>query len=112
MPILAALESLNRRTYAGWDLTEIEWEGPSLAPFFRSRFTRHLAARDPEERLLDPDWHLEAFVFHFLLGRHYGYPECCVLQFSCEASTVRPLGERRLGFGDYVPCDACMERYL
>lgn len=112
LPFLDALGSLNRRIYAGWEATEIEWEGPTLPSMFRSLFTRHLAARDPEERMTDPEWHRESFLFHYLLGIHYGYPKCCVLQFSCEATTVRPLGERRLGFVDYVPCDSCMERYL
>lgn len=107
-----ALESLARRTYAGWEAVEVQWDGPSLPPTFRRRFARHLAAREPEERMSDPDWHREAFLFHMLLGSHYGYPPCCVLQFACEASVVRPLGERRLGFLDYVPCDACLERYL
>lgn len=112
MPILDALSSLNRRIYEGWQEVAIEWEGPSLSPMFRNLFTRHLKPQDPEERFTDPDWHRESFLFHYLLGLHYGYPECCVRQFSCEATTVRPLGERRLGFVDYVPCDACLETYL
>lgn len=112
MNLLAALSSLNRRRYDGWALLQVDWEGPSLPSLFRRLFVRHLAGRDLEEALGDPDWHREAFLFHFGLGLHYGYPECCVLQFSCEATTLRPLGERRLGFQDYVPCEACMDRYL
>ena len=113
MELLKAFASLNRRTYAGWDVVDIEWDGPTLTPRFRSRFSRHLAASvDLEQRLMDPDWHTEAFVFHYELGIHYGYPECCVLQFAHESTCLRPLMERRLGFTDYVPCDDCLETYL
>ncbi|MHB8633625.1 MAG: hypothetical protein ACYDBQ_06630 [Thermoplasmatota archaeon] len=112
MPLLDALASLNRRVYAEWDTVTVDWEGPSLPSAFRRLFSRHLAYRDFEERMLDPDWHRESFLFHLLLGLHYGYPACCVMQFSSEATTVRPLGERRVGFLDYVPCDTCLEGYL
>ena len=113
MPILAALESLDRRRYGGWDEVRIEWEGPPMSPRFRA-WAQGLRKRHPdaERRAGDSAWESEAFLYHFLLGLRHGYPECCVLAYAMEAPGLPVLWERRVGFGEYVPCPACLQGFL
>ena len=113
MTPLAALDALNRRAYGGWETLEVEWEGERLPPWFRNWQVR---ARQRWEtggaRFHDPAWASEAFLYHYLLGLAYGYPECCVMAYATQATHLRVRDERRIGFGDYVPCERCLAKWL
>lgn len=113
MAFLGALEALGRRTYGGWDELRVEWEGDPMPARFRA-WSARLRKRwpDAEARSGDPDWCVEAFLYHLRLGLHYGYPDCCVLAYAAAAPHLPVLRERRVGFGEYVPCEACLERFL
>lgn len=45
----------------------------------------------------------EAFVN---LGLHYGYPQCCIIEFGANLGTVDNSHKKLWGTG-YVPCDKC-----
>jgi hypothetical protein len=114
MVLRPALASLNRRLYAPFPAPGPEWEGRDVPEGYGPAARRVLHdPRPAEARLADGAWQSDAFLFHYRLGLRYGYPECCVLQYACEATCLRPLDARRgITFGPYVPCDACLDRYL
>lgn len=106
-------QSLNQHLYPGFPAVTLEWEGRQVPEGFGPRVRRLRRAGGPEQRTQDPEALVEAFLYHFRLGTRYGYPECCVLQYAMEAPAVSPLLLRGgFTFNGYVPCDACVERYL
>ncbi len=113
MPVLEALAAYSRRTYGGWDETHIEWDGRTLPPRFL-RWSRRLRTAWPtvEERADDSGYLAESFLYHYLLGLRYGYPECCVMAYATTAPLLPVARERRVAFLDYVPCPACLDRFL
>ena len=114
MPGVApSIRALNERLYAPFAERGIEWEGRQVPEGFGPRVRRLRRAGGVERRVFDRDAITESFLYHFALGLHYGYPECCVLQYACEVPVLSPLQLRGgITLGDYVPCDACLERYL
>lgn len=110
---IAALTALNRRVYAPFPAFSIDWDGRPIPEGFGPRIQKVRRLGGHEARATDPDAAQESFLFHYRLGLHYGYPPCCVLQYSMEAPYTSPLLLRGgITFGDHVPCDACLEAYL
>ncbi|MCA1818457.1 MAG: hypothetical protein LC620_00130 [Halobacteriales archaeon] len=109
---LEALTALNARVYAPFPSFAIDWDGRPIPKGFGPAVQR-LRRAGPEGRALDPAAAVEAFLYHYRLGIHYGYPECCVLQYAMEVAYVSPLLLRGgIVLGQHVPCDACLEAYL
>jgi hypothetical protein len=112
-PLGLVFKALNDRLYPDFPAGGIEWEGRAVPEGFGPRIRRLRRAGGPEQRATDPDAIVEAFLFHYRLGTRYGYPECCVLQYSMEVPVVSPLLLRGgITLGSHVPCDACLEHYL
>jgi hypothetical protein len=110
---LTAISALNRRVYAPFPAFTIDWDGRPIPEGFGPRLRRMRAGGDAEARASDPEAALECFLYHYRLGLHYGYPHCCVLQYSLEAPYASPLLLRGgMTLGDHVPCDACLEAWL
>src|ERR1041384_3124729 len=110
---LQALRVLNARQFPAFSSFSIDWEGRPIPTGFGPAIRRLKRAGDPETRVLDPDTATEAFLFHYRLGIHYGYPDCCVLQYAMEVPYVSPFLLRGgIVLGDHVPCDTCLEAYL
>lgn len=109
---LQAMSALNARVYAPFPAITIDWSGRPIPEGFGPT-VRRLRRAGPETRAVDPDAATEAFLFHYRLGIHYGYPECCVLQYAMEVPYASPFLLRGgIVLGDHVPCDACLEAYL
>ena len=110
---LQALTALNARVYAPFPAFTVDWDGRPIPKGFGPTVRRLRRAGDAQTRALDPELALEAFLYHYRLGIHYGYPECCALQYSMEVPYASPLLLRGgIMLGDHVPCDACLEAYL
>lgn len=110
---LTAISALNRRVYAPFPSFAIDWDGRPIPEGFGPRLLRMRAGGNAETRAGDPEAALECFLYHYRLGVHYGYPDCCVLQYAMEAPYTSPLLLRGgLTLGDHVPCDACLEAWL
>ena len=112
---VAAITALNSRIYAPFARHTIEWEGKPIPTGFgpKVRRLRQAGVRGTESSALDADAAVEAFLYHYRLGIHYGYPECCVLQYAMEVPYISPFLLRGgLTLGAHVPCDRCLEAYL
>jgi hypothetical protein len=110
---MAAVAALNERVYAPFAGSQVDWDGRPIPRGFGPAVRRMRRAGGAERRAFDADAALDAFLYHLKLGLHYGYPECCVLQYAMEAPYVSPLMLRGgITLGDHVPCDACLEAYL
>jgi hypothetical protein len=113
MAELRALRSLNAQRYASFPSYTVDWDGRPIPPGFGPRVRKMRRLGDWESRAFDSEAAAESFLYHYRLGAHYGYPQCCVLQYSMEAPYVSPLTLRGgIVLGDHVPCDDCLEAYL
>lgn len=50
---------------------------------------------------------------YFILGKKFGYPNCCIAEFSTYVltGTVRTRSERKLRGTGYIPCLECNNKY-
>lgn len=50
---------------------------------------------------------------YYQLGKHFGYPECCIIEFNLHVDNrtfmTRPL--RKLSGTGYIPCENCNTKY-